>query len=147
MRPPGPEPSTRARSTPSSSATRRTRGVALLGPPRSARSRGAAAAGSFDGFGSSAGGAGAISAGVSPATSSIVHSPAPIGTVSPSATRISTTVPETGDGSSTFTLSVLTSTIGSYFATLSPGALSHFSIVPSVTVSPTSGSVSVYAML
>ena len=101
----------------------------------------------FDAAGGAAGGAaGAISAGVSPGTWSIVHNSAPIGTVSPSATRISTTVPETGDGSSTFTLSVFTSTIGSYFATLSPGALSHFSIVPSVTVSPTSGSVSVYGM-
>ena len=39
----------------------------------------------------------------------------------------------TGDGSSTFTLSVLISTIGSYFSIFSPGCFSHLSIVPSVT--------------
>jgi hypothetical protein len=95
----------------------------------------------------SAGFGGATSAGFSPATSSIVHSGAPMGTVSPSFAICSTTVPVTGLGSSTFTLSVLISTIGSYFSIFSPGCFSHFSIVPSVTVSPTSGIVSVNAIL
>src|SRR5687767_10646500 len=61
------------------------------------------------------------------------------GTVSPSWTRISVSVPSKGEGTSAFTLSVMTSTIGSYLSTWSPGFLSHLPIVPSATLSPSWG--------
>jgi hypothetical protein len=61
------------------------------------------------------------------------------GTVSPSWTRISVSVPSNGDGTSALTLSVITSTIGSYLSTWSPGFLSHLPIVPSATLSPSCG--------
>src|SRR5438094_3622789 len=63
----------------------------------------------------------------------------PIGTVCPSSTLISRSVPDTGDGISVFTLSVCTSTRRSYLFTFSPGFLSHLPIVPSVTDSPSFG--------
>jgi hypothetical protein len=64
-----------------------------------------------------------------------------LGTVSPSWTRISVSVPSKGDGTSAFTLSVMTSTIGSYLSTRSPTFLSHLPIVPSATLSPSWGIV------
>ncbi len=64
-----------------------------------------------------------------------------LGTVAPSSTRISVRMPSNGDGTSAFTLSVMTSSSGSYFATLSPGCLSHLPIVPSATLSPSWGIV------
>src|SRR2546428_13700156 len=66
----------------------------------------------------------------------------PIGTVWPSSTLTSLSVPATGDGISVFTLSVWTSTRRSYLFTLSPGCFSHFPIVPSVTDSPSLGILS-----
>jgi hypothetical protein len=56
--------------------------------------------------------------------------------VSPSSTRISVSVPDTGEGTSVSTLSVDTSNNGSSSATVSPTLLNHCVIVPSVTVSP-----------
>ncbi len=50
-------------------------------------------------------------------------------------------MPSNGDGTSAFTLSVTTSTSGSYLSTWSPGCLSHFPIVPSATLSPSWGIV------
>ena len=44
-------------------------------------------------------------------------------------------------GTSALTLSVTTSTSGSYLATWSPGCFSHFPIVPSATLSPSWGIV------
>ena len=116
-----------------------------------ASASGASAAGAAASLGAAASapssaGTGEMSAGTSPSAVSSRASSAPTGIVSPSCTRISLSVPETGHGSSTFTLSVLISTIGSYFSTLSPGFFSQRSIVPSVTVSPTSGIVSVNAI-
>src|SRR5439155_1308669 len=70
----------------------------------------------------------------------------PIGTVWPSSTLTSLSVPATGDGISVFTLSVWTSTRRSYLFTLSPGCFSHFPIVPSVTDSPSLGIFSSKAM-
>jgi hypothetical protein len=63
------------------------------------------------------------------------------GTVAPSSARISLSVPSNGDGTSAFTLSVITSSSGSYFATWSPGCFSHLPIVPSATLSPSWGIV------
>ena len=66
----------------------------------------------------------------------------PIGTVWPSWTFTSLSVPATGEGISVFTLSVCTSTRRSYLLTFSPGCFSHFPIVPSVTDSPSLGILS-----
>ena len=65
----------------------------------------------------------------------------PTETVSPSLTRISVRVPATGDGTSVSTLSVETSNNGSSATTASPTFLNQRVIVPSVTVSPSCGSV------
>jgi len=65
----------------------------------------------------------------------------PTATVVPSATLISSSVPLSGEGTSAFTLSVITSTRLSYFFTWSPGFFSHFEIVPSVIDSPSCGMV------
>ena len=65
----------------------------------------------------------------------------PTDTVAPSSTRISSTVPAMGDGTSVSTLSVDTSKSGSSSATASPTALNHLVMVPSVTVSPSWGRV------
>src|SRR6185437_14642140 len=59
----------------------------------------------------------------------------------PSSTRISLRTPSNGDGTSALTLSVMTSSSGSYLATWSPGFLSHLPIVPSATLSPSWGMV------
>src|SRR4051812_21449885 len=64
-----------------------------------------------------------------------------LGTVAPSSTRISLSTPAYGEGTSAFTLSVMTSRSGSYFATVSPGCLSHRPTVPSATDSPSWGIV------
>ncbi len=80
-------------------------------------------------------------AAASPSDSVITASRAPIGTVSPSATRISTTSPATGEGTSASTLSVDTSSSASSTATRSPTCLHHRKTVPSVTVSPSCGIV------
>ena len=73
------------------------------------------------------------------APSPTTASTTPTSTVSPSGTLISVRVPLTGEGTSESTLSVDTSKSGSSSATVSPTALNHFVIVPSVTVSPSWG--------
>ena len=86
----------------------------------------------------------ATGAGASPPASSAVSMmaiSALFGTVAPSSARISLRTPSNGDGTSALTLSVMTSSSGSYFATVSPGCLSHFPIVPSATLSPSWGIV------
>ena len=50
-------------------------------------------------------------------------------------------MPSNGDGTSALTLSVMTSRSGSYLSTWSPGCLSHLPIVPSATLSPSWGIV------
>ena len=64
---------------------------------------------------------------------------APISTVSPSFALIDDKVPDKGDGTSTFTLSVSSSTNGSSDLTCSPTCLSHLDTVASVTDSPKDG--------
>ena len=68
-------------------------------------------------------------------------SSAPTSTVSSSSTLISSSVPATGEGISVSTLSVETSSSGSSTATSSPTCLSQRVTVPSVTDSPSAGSV------
>src|SRR5450631_1408744 len=65
----------------------------------------------------------------------------PTGTVSSSATKISCSVPATGEGISVSTLSVDTSSRGSSTATGSPTFFSQRVTVPSVTDSPRAGMV------
>ena len=114
-------------------------GASAAGPAASgSRGAGASAAGaSAAGARASAAGAGASAPAASPTTAIT----APTGTVSPSCTRISVTVPAIGDGTSVSTLSVLTSNNGSSAETLSPTFLNQRVIVPSVTVSPSCGNV------
>src|SRR5918997_5612874 len=94
-----------------------------------------AAAGASSAGASASAGASPPPAGASPTRAST----APTSTVSPSSTRISDSVPLTGDGTSESTLSVETSKRGSSSATVSPTCLNHLVIVPSVTVSPSCG--------
>src|SRR5262245_5203949 len=107
---------------------------------------GAAAAGAGAGAGgagwtSGAGGGAAVAAGAgaeaacspaSPMTATTVL----IGTVWPSLTLISVSVPATGEGISASTLSVEISKIGSSRLTVSPTFLSHLVMVPSAMDSP-----------
>uniref|UniRef100_A0A6J7PR77 Unannotated protein n=1 Tax=freshwater metagenome TaxID=449393 RepID=A0A6J7PR77_9ZZZZ len=65
----------------------------------------------------------------------------PTAMVSPSLARISINVPAIGEGTSVSTLSVEISNNGSSAATESPIFLNHRRMVPSVTVSPSCGSV------
>ena len=87
-----------------------------------------------------AGGSGAAGAADGTASSvSISQMGAPMGIVEPSWAMMAPMTPLTGDGTSMVTLSVSTSTRGSYLEILSPGFFSHFWMVPSVTDSPTCG--------
>src|SRR5215217_6755963 len=83
----------------------------------------------------------AAAATVAAPASSITAISALFGTVAPSSTRISFRTPSYGDGTSALTLSVMTSSSGSYLATWSPGCFSHLPIVPSATLSPSWGIV------
>ena len=167
MRPPGPVPMMVSGSRPCSATRRRTTGesnrVSL--PAAAAGAGGAGATGAGAGAGSGAGaagagagsgasaaagsGAGAAGAAVggagagaaAPTLSPTTAITVPTSTVSPSATRISTSTPATGEGTSVSTLSVETSNNGSSAATASPTFLNHWVMVPSVTVSPSCGSV------
>ncbi len=67
--------------------------------------------------------------------------------VSSSRATIRWTVPATGEGTSVSTLSVEISSSGSSTSTLSPSCLSHRVTVPSVTLSPSSGNVTEYAIV
>ncbi len=71
----------------------------------------------------------------------MMHSSAPTSTVSSSSALISWSVPAIGEGISVSTLSVETSTSGSSTSTSSPTDFSQRVMVPSVTDSPSSGSV------
>ena len=69
-----------------------------------------------------------------------------IATVCPSGTRISSSVPSTGDGISASTLSVEISKMGSSLLTASPGFFIHLVIVPSAMDSPIWGMMTSVAM-
>ena len=96
--------------------------------------------GSADFRGTAAGAAAFAGAAVAPAApSSIDPSNAPTFTVVPAATEIDDSLPDAGAGTSTVTLSVSSSTMGSSAFTASPTFLNHFAIVASVTDSPRAG--------
>ena len=67
----------------------------------------------------------------------------PTSMVSPSSTSISRIVPDAGEGTSVSTLSVEISTSTSSSTIESPTVFAHFKMVPSVTVSPSWGIVTV----
>src|SRR5258708_2051122 len=73
------------------------------------------------------------------AFSSISAISAPTGTVSSALTRIFVNRPATGEGSSAFILSVITSASDSSFSTQSPSFFSQLPTVPSATDSPNRG--------
>jgi hypothetical protein len=70
----------------------------------------------------------------------------PTGTTVPSGAINSDMTPSAGAGISALTLSVITSAIDSYLAIASPGCFNQRAIVPSVTLSPSCGIVTVSAM-
>ena len=76
-----------------------------------------------------------------PSAAPMTASSVPTSTVSSSATLISSSVPEAGDGISVSTLSVEISRSGSSVWTWSPTCLSQRVTVPSVTLSPSAGRV------
>ncbi len=82
-----------------------------------------------------------VSAAAPAAPASILAITAPTPMVSPSATSKLLMTPATGDGTSTLTLSVSSSTIASSAATLSPTFFMNWPTVASVTNSPSAGTV------
>ena len=116
-RPRGPLPRTLDTSTPWALATRAATGVARPGG-----AAGAPAAGDVA-LGSAAGATGPGAAGAAPAPAAMRHRAVPTATVSSACTRISLSVPATGEGSSASTLSVEISTRMSSTATGSPDLL------------------------
>ena len=102
---------------------------------------GALATGSGALTGSGAGsGSGSGSELPEPSTSKTINS-APTGIISPGFPVVDTTLPFTVEGIDTVALSVISSTKGSSSFTVSPGFTFHFTISPSTTPSPTSGSL------
>ena len=154
--PPGPLPTSASTSIPCSATNLRTTGDsnllevatgtgtattgAAIGAGAAAATTGAATTGAGAGAAATTGAGAGAGAGAEPATPTTAIT-VPTGTVSPSATRISVRVPEIGDGTSVSTLSVDTSKSGSSAATVSPTFLNQRVMVPSVTVSPSCGSV------
>ena len=74
-----------------------------------------------------------------PPSADIEPNNAPTSTTDPSCEFISVNTPEIGDGTSKFTLSVSSSTIGSSASTVSPAFFNHFATVASVILSPRTG--------
>src|SRR3989475_3150585 len=141
-RPCGPLPRTAARFTFSSLARRRTAGAARTSPDGGgtegtidAADLVAGAGGSGDLIGGA--GIGGETSPASPNTTSVL----PTFTTSPSLARSWRILPVTGEGICTVTLSVMTSTIGSFSLTASPSFTNHLTTSPSWTPSPMSGSL------
>jgi hypothetical protein len=153
-RPPVPVPGIEFGSTPCSDAIRATTGETKVRPLPEAGAAGAAATGGGVGavgwavsfaaaseasaascVAGSGGASGAGAAGAAP-SGAITASTVPTSTVSPSWTRIWTTTPSAGLGTSVSTLSVEISSNGSSRPICSPSDLSHFVIVPSETDTP-----------
>ncbi len=142
--PPGPEPRTAPGSTPASARIRRTTGDTTTPLTSLGVGKGGGAGSTWRALGAvGEGGAGSAPVGVAfeVAPSLITATREPVSTVSPSAARISARTPEAGDGISESTLSVETSKRGSSRLTWSPTFLNHRVMIPSVTDSPSEGSV------
>ncbi len=132
MRPPSPEPWTLERSTSFSRASLRTEGEVGEGASETA----------------ALGACFVFDDGVTSAlpVSSISQIASPTATMSSSDARSCVTTPATGAGSSLSALSVRISTRGSSFATDCPTETSHLPIVPSTTLSPSCGMVTLVAI-
>ena len=124
-------------------------------PAAAAAGAAGAAAGAAGAAGASATGAGAAGASAAagaagaaaPEPSPMIARAAPTSTSSSSGTRICSTTPATGEGTSVSTLSVETSTRGSSTSTCSPTSFSQRVTVPSVTDSPSAGSTTVWDII
>src|SRR3989441_4607642 len=146
-RPCGPLPGTAARLTFNSFANRGTAGAGRPSPDGAGTGLGDAAGlvPGGGGMGPLTGGAG-MGAGTSPASPNTT-SVLPTFTTSPSFARSWRILPVTGEGIWTVTLSVMTSTIGSFSLTASPSFTNHLTTSPSWTPSPMSGSLNSRAMV
>ena len=109
--------------------------VGIAGPDAG---RNAPEAASADGF--------AISTTAVSATDRAISS-APTATMSPGSPLVRSTSPETGAGTSTLALSVITSAMMSPSATTSPGCTCHSTISTSTVPSPRSGSLNTYSLI
>src|SRR5207247_1684114 len=149
MRPWGPLPRTAPRFTFSSFARRRTAGAARASPEEGGGGGGAevllGAGGGADDAGRAAGADG-VAGGASPSSPKTTRV-APTLTTSPSFARSWRTLPVTGDGICTVTLSVITSTTGSFSPMASPSFTNHLTTSPSWTPSPMSGSLNSRAIV
>src|SRR5438034_4880207 len=149
MRPWGPLPRTAPRFTFSSFARRRTAGAARASPEEGGGGGGAevllGAGGGADDAGRAAGADG-VAGGASPSSPKTTRV-APTLTTSPSFARSWRTLPVTGDGICTVTLSVITSTTGSFSRMGSPSFTNHLTTSPSWTPSPMSGSLNSRAIV
>ena len=105
-----------------------------------------AAAGAAGASAAGAGAAGAAGA-AAPEPSPMIARAAPTSTSSSSGTRICSTTPATGEGTSVSTLSVETSTRGASTSMVSPTSTSQRVTVPSVTDSPSAGSTTVWDII
>jgi hypothetical protein len=151
IRPSGPLPWMRVRSIPASCARRRLAGDVITRPdPEDVATRGSGEDGSARpaplpraaGTGSAAGvgaAAWADDAAGSPVSSTI--SSEPTATLSPGPPWVDTTVPLTGEGTSTAAFSVMTSTSTCSSATVSPGLTCQPTISADTVPSPRSGSL------
>ena len=111
-----------------------------------------AAAGAAGASAAGAGAAGAAAAAgaagaAAPEPSPMIARAAPTSTSSSSGTRICSTTPATGEGTSVSTLSVETSTRGASTSMVSPTSTSQRVTVPSVTDSPSAGSTTVWDII
>ena len=111
-----------------------------------------AAAGAAGASATGAGAAGAAAAAgaagaAAPEPSPMIARAAPTSTSSSSGTRICSTTPATGEGTSVSTLSVETSTRGASTSMVSPTSTSQRVTVPSVTDSPSAGSTTVWDII
>ena len=148
-RPSLPVPMTVDGSTPCSSTARRTAGDRLCVASRDSAAEGgegspARCALPASGCSFARAGSSVLAAGDAP--SSTIAITAPTSTFAPTSTDSSCNTPATDDGTSTATLSVSRLAIGSSTATASPGCFSHSAIVPSVTDSPSAGTLISVAM-
>ncbi len=158
MRPPGPEPGTNVRSTSASFARRRMAGdVITRGRSDCAGSSATCATSASALTAGSAGVSGAGSTGASAAADSrdstalpsvsMMTSGAPTATMSPGSPASLSTVPLTGDDSSTAALSVIMVPTTSSSLMCWPTSTNHSPISDSTVPSPRSGSLKTYSLI
>src|SRR5207247_5220778 len=120
---------------------RRTAGAARTAPGTDGGGGGAAVRLGAAGIADADGGAAGVDAGTASPASPKTTSVEPTFTTSPSFARSCRILPVTGEGICTVTLSVITSTTGSFSLTASPSFTNHLTTSPSWTPSPMSGSL------